>query len=154
MKEARFIMSHSFTLQGSRSQLIEQLVFFDDEKTNFLDQYYPDYNQKRAAVERKLADYTSTLERLLADLNENSLNSTALIGSKITLRYLDDDSTEAYTIVFPERADPDRNMVSFLSPVGFQLLMAKSGEQCRLEVPSGELQVSVEKIEYVNSGDR
>lgn len=147
-------MSHSFALQGSRTQLLEQLVFFDDEKTNFLDQYYPDHNQKRIAVERTLTHYTSTLERMLSDLNERSLHSTALIGSRVTLRYLDDNTTETFTIVFPDRADPDRNMVSFLSPIGFQLLLARTGEQYRLEVPNGELPVVVEKIEYVNSGDR
>jgi len=146
-------MSHSYALQGTKSQLIGQLVFFDDEKAQFLDQYYPDNNQKRALVERVLSEYASTLEKMLPDLNESVLKSTALIGSKVTLRYLDDNTTETFTIVFPGKADPDRNMVSFLSPIGFQLLLTRAGERCKLAVPGGELAVLVEKIEYAGSGD-
>ncbi|WP_054795645.1 GreA/GreB family elongation factor [Paenibacillus sp. EPM92] len=146
-------MNRSIMYQGSRTQLINQLVYFDEEKFNFLNQYFPEHNVKRSTVEQVLAVYATTLEKIVADLTEENLNSVALIGSQLELRYLDDDSPESYTIVFPHLADPNNNKISFLSPLGFQLLMAKSQETYRLDVPSGEIRLRVEGIKFVNSGD-
>jgi transcription elongation factor GreA len=146
-------MSHSLLYQGSRAQLVNQLVYFDDEKINFLNQYFPERNQKRHIVEETLSVYCSTLERIINDLSEENLNSIALVGSKLELRYLDDGSTESYTIVFPNQADPNRNLISFLSPIGFQLLMAQTNVKYKLDIPSGETLVRVEGIKFVNHGD-
>lgn len=146
-------MNRSSLYQGSRTQLINQLIYWDDEKIHFLNQYYPDFNQKRNMVDKVLSVYSSTLETILANLNEDTINSIALIGSKLTIRYLDDQTTDYFTIVFPHRADPGKNMVSFLSPMGFQLLMAKVNETYQLSVPSGEISVRVDAIQFVNNGE-
>lgn len=148
-------MSHSALYEGSRSQLVKQLVYFDEEKVNFLNQYFPDYGPKRAAAERTISEYMAEVVRINSDLTPDNLNSTALIGSQLEIRYLDDDDdqTETFTIVFPHLADPDRNRVSMLSPLGFQLLMAKAGQTYQLEVPSGRISVKVESIKFVNNGE-
>lgn len=146
-------MSHSMLYQGSRSQLVGQLVYFDEEKINFLDQYFPDFGPKRSSAERLISDYIKTVESISQNLTPESLNSTVLIGSELKLRYADDDSTETYTVVFPHLADPDRNQVSFLSPLGFQLLLKKVGDTCSLAIPSGQLAVTIEEIKFVNRGE-
>jgi transcription elongation factor GreA len=146
-------MNHSLPLQGARSQLIAQLVYFDDEKYNFLDQYFPDFGPKRTAAEKWISDYIGILESILRNLTPDSLNRYVLIGSELTLKYADDGSTETYSVVFPHLTDPDRNRVSFLSPLGYQLLMKKSGDTCLLAVPSGELSVTIEQIKFANRGD-
>jgi len=146
-------MNHSLALQGARSQLVRQLIYFDEEKIHFLDQYFPDYNQKRAEVERKLAEYSAWLERLLQAFDEERLHERALIGSRLDVEFDGEGVGESFTIVFPPYADPEQNRVSFLSPVGFQLLMAKAGERCRLLLPSGEAEVEVHSVRYVNRGD-
>lgn len=148
-------MSHSLIYEGSRAQLVKQLVFFDEEKVNFLNQYYPDFGPKRSAAERLITNYVAELERLSADFTPDKLQSVALIGSELSIRYLDDgdDFTETFTIVFPHLADPDRNRVSVLSPLGYQLLLAKVGETRSLDVPSGQMNVRIEQIKYVNNGE-
>ncbi|MEK3719421.1 GreA/GreB family elongation factor [Paenibacillus sp. FSL H8-0034] len=146
-------MNRSPLLVGSRLQLINQLVYFDEEKINFLNHYFPENNHKRSAFERILSDYTSTLEKIVADLNEDRLNSVALIGSRLELRYVNDDWIESFTIVFPQHADPNHNLISFLSPMGIQLLMSQINETYQLAIPSGVISVKVEGIKYVNSGD-
>ncbi|NTZ16990.1 GreA/GreB family elongation factor [Paenibacillus sp. JMULE4] len=153
VKEGKSTMNHSLMYQGSRLQLVNQLVYFDDEKLNFLNQYFPEPNQKRRNVEKTISVYCSTLERIIKDLTEENLNSMALIGSQVDLRYLDDGSTESLTIVFPHRTDPNKNLISFLSPIGFQLLMAQTNENYQLVIPSGETLVRVENIKFVNHGD-
>lgn len=149
-------MSHSLLVQGSRSQLVKQLVYFDEEKINFLNQYFPDFGPKRTAAERTIGQYMTEVERINADLTLDNLNSTALIGSQLEIRYLDDGDdapTETLTIVFPHLADPDRNRVSVLSPLGYQLLLSKTGQTYQLDVPSGQIGVRVENIKFVNNGE-
>ena len=139
-------MNHSLLYQGSRTQLVQQLLFFDEEKLGFLNQYFPDRNKQRMAAEALLTRYCSALEQLLSDFNEEQLNAVVLIGSRLTLRFLDDGATDVYTIVFPNQAEPGDNKVSMLSPVGMQLLLARLGSTERLQVPSGELAVQIEDI--------
>ncbi len=149
-------MSHSVLYQGSRSQLVKQLVYFDEERFHFLDQYFPDFGPKRSAAERLIADYVAEVERISADPTPENMNATALIGSQLEIRYLDDGDdapTETLTIVFPHLTDPDRNRVSVLSPLGYQLLLAKTGQTYQLDVPSGQISVRVENIKFVNNGE-
>jgi transcription elongation factor GreA len=146
-------MSHSLLLEGSRVQILNQLVYFDEDLTFFLDQYFPEHNQKRYTVEKTIQTYSTVLEEILKDLNPSTLHSVALIGSRVKLLYLDDNSTELFTIVVPSHADPDKNKISFLSPIGFQLLMARRNETYELVIPSGVVHVRVEDIEFYNSGD-
>ena len=146
-------MNHSLLYQGSRTQLVQQLLYFDEEKIAFLNQYFPERTKQRSNAETLLARYCSTLEQLLSDFKEEELNSTVLIGSQLQLRYLDDSSIDTYTIVFPNQAEPSNNKISMLSPIGMQLLLAPLGSTCQLAVPSGELSVKIESIKFVNSGE-
>lgn len=147
-------MSHSLPLHGAKTQLLRQLVYFDEEKTAFLDHYFPLYGKERSGVDRLLSGYVSALETIVSDFNEERLHSVVLIGSRVSIRYADDDTEESYTIVFPDRAEPGNNSISFLSPVGMQLLTRKTDETCRLAVPFGEIDVRIESIRYVNGGYR
>ena len=141
-------MSPSTLEQETRLQLIQQLVYFDEEKLHFLDRYYPEQDQKRRMVEKAIEEYAAFLNGILEKSGGETLHSVALIGSQVELRYLDDGSTESYTIVFPEEADPAKGRVSFLSPVGFQLLMARRSDVLQLALPFGETSVQVEKVEF------
>lgn len=146
-------MNHSLLYQGSRTQLVQQLLYFDEEKIAFLNQYFPDRTKQRSDAEALLSRYSSSLEQLLSDFTEEVLNSTVLIGSQLEIRYLDDHSTDTYTIVFPNQAEPSDNKISMLSPIGMQLLLAKLGSTYQLAIPSGELSVKIESIKFVNSGE-
>lgn len=146
-------MNHSLLYQGSRTQLIQQLLYFDEEKIAFLNQYFPNRTKERSNADTLLSRYTSNLEQLLSDFKEEELNSSVLIGSQLQLRYLDDNSADTYTIVFPNHAEPNDNKISMLSPIGMQLLLAPLGSTRQLAIPSGELSVVIESIKFVNSGE-
>lgn len=146
-------MSHSVLLQGSRMQLVNQLVYFDEEKAYFLDHYFPHHGIERSKVEQVLSAYTAMLENVVADLREATLNTAVLIGSEVSLRYAEDGEAESFTIVFPHLTEPGRNKISFLSPLGLQLLMKRAGLTYELAVPSGVMEVAIEAIKYKNCGD-
>ncbi|MCS7462036.1 GreA/GreB family elongation factor [Paenibacillus doosanensis] len=142
-------MNHSL-LSSARAQLINQLVYFDEERFQFLDQYFADEKEKKRG-EQFVEDYTRTLEHIIAHFEEETLHSVALIGSRIAT--LEDTDEESFTIVFPHQADPDRNQISFLAPYAFQLLLAARDENRAVSTPIGSSSVQVRNVEYVNMGE-
>lgn len=145
-------MNHSLLLEGSRVQLIDQLVYLDEGLSSFMDEYFPTPNRQRKLVENTLTKYTSIIEGIVQNFTDRNLNTFVLIGSKVTIQYLDDGTSESFVLVFPSLADPDKNLISFLSPVGLHLLMAQKNEVYELEIPSGTVPVQVENIQYYNHG--
>ncbi|WP_028553057.1 GreA/GreB family elongation factor [Paenibacillus sp. UNC451MF] len=142
-------MNHSL-LQSARLQLIHQLVYFDEERFHILDNYFANERTKKKG-EQFVEDYTRTLENIIANFEEDTLHSVALIGSRI--QTLDEGFEDCYTIVFPHQADPDRNQISFLAPFGFQLLLAAQDESRAIETPIGCSNVQVRQVKYVNMGE-
>jgi len=146
-------MNHSTILQGSNTQLVNQLVFFDEERQFFLKNYISDDSNERNKVDQVLCMYTSSLENIIAEGNPESLNSRVLIGSQVTLQYQDDGYEEQYTIVFPHLTDSSKNWISFLSPIGLQLLTTTLDELYEFVVPSGPIKVRIKEIKYMNFGE-
>jgi transcription elongation factor GreA len=153
VREVKSTMSHSPQLQESRLQLLAQLVYFDEQKVDFLDQYYPVSPRERSKIDKMIAGYSKMIEKILADFNQDSLNSAVLIGSEMRICYLDDGYTDTFAVVFPHQVDPNLNKISFLSPIGHQLLMARKNETYPLKIPSGEVTVRIEDIAYKAYGD-
>ncbi|TLS48702.1 GreA/GreB family elongation factor [Paenibacillus antri] len=146
-------MTHSLLLEGPRLQLLNQLVYFEDHRARFLDEHYPEQGQARSLVEKTLRIYASVLEDILEGVTFPDLHAIALIGSEIEIRYLDDGSRETYALVLPHAADPDIGRLSFLSPLGFQLLMARRGETYELDLPAGVVRVRIEGVRFTQGGE-
>ncbi|WP_010502506.1 GreA/GreB family elongation factor [Paenibacillus elgii] len=148
-------MNPSFGL-GARTQLINQLLYFDEQSSAFLDDFCPQQGKERANLEKFIEQYTAVLERLLAQDEVQfmqSLYSKVLIGSSVKVKYEDDGLEETFTIVFPTLTAPDKNYVSFLSPMGRQLLLATSGAVQTIEIPVGSFVVTIEEVKYACSGE-
>jgi len=82
-----------------------------------------------------------------------SLERIALIGSSVTVKYLDDGDEEEYTLVYPTEADPDRNRISFFSPIGIHLLMASVGEEKVIDSPSSRYPIRIERVRFAYIGE-
>lgn len=139
-------MNHSINATSLREQLVQQIVLLDDEKSRFLDTYFTRQEKERSEMDHFLSTYTKYIEKLLGATDED-LHASVLIGSSITVNYLEHQFTDTLTIVFPNDADPDENLISFLSPVGKQMLMAAKNEILSIITPSGKMQVRIEGIQ-------
>lgn len=71
------------------------------------------------------------------------------IGTKVTVLYDEENETEDYVICYPEQSDPDLGYISFLSPVGRQLLFKNLGDKVSIKIPTGELSVTIKEISFV-----
>ncbi|GFR38133.1 hypothetical protein PRECH8_14290 [Insulibacter thermoxylanivorax] len=143
-------------LQGTRKHLVEQLTFFDEQHPIFLDTYFQEYSKERQQVDKLLRDYIAALEQILTRDDEGleeALQSITLLGSCVTITYLDDGFQEEYTIVYPTEADPDQGRISFLSPLGKHLLLASAGDEIMINSPSSQYQVRVDRIKFSYLGE-
>jgi transcription elongation GreA/GreB family factor len=131
-------------------------VYFDEQYPAFFDTYLSGLpSAERAQTEKLVRRYTDTLVDLLEqddELLNDRLRAIVLIGSRADVYFEDDDYEESFTVVFPSESDPDRNRISFLSPIGRQLLFAPPTQPLTLDVPSGPLRIVVRNIRYAYIG--
>ncbi len=93
--------------------------------------------------ERKIAE----LEDLIANailITKSSGNKVAL-GSKVTVKMNSLEKT--YYIVGESEANPLENKLSTSTPIGRALLAKKVGDSCKIQLPMGEIECSILKIE-------
>ncbi len=145
-------MSHSPS-NSIHSRLMEQLVFFDEQRFDFIDTYFRHIPPANRQKEVQFIDqYLSTVEALLPELKEANTSTLpkVLIGCEVSLFYEDDQMEESFTICFPETANPDSGRISFLSPIGQQVLMRSANETIQLQAPMGKVDVTVQRIKFVD----
>lgn len=138
--------------QGLKEYLISQLSFFDDRLQDLLNAYFPLPSQTRDRnnMEYTLNCYTQKIEQLVQKINNKQpiLPPYVLIGSRVTIQYMEDQESDSYTICFPDEVDPDRGNISFLSPIGHQLLMSALNETLTVFSPNGEYTILIQDIHF------
>ena len=99
---------------------------------------------EQAEVEGKIAEIEAMLENaeLIKDVNTNKVS----IGTTVTLKYIEDDETDTYTIVGSKEADPFENKISNESPIAKAIIGAKKVQLVTVDSPNGKYQVEIVEI--------
>jgi transcription elongation factor GreA len=130
---------------------VQQLVYID-ENIKELTNLYLSSTPIQDRLKHFFNLYVLEVEDLLKVNQKNnhiSFFPKVLIGTQVTVLYDEDNETEDYVICYPEQSDPDTGYISFLSPVGRQLLFKNIGEKISLKIPTGELPVTIKEISFV-----
>ncbi|EKN65751.1 hypothetical protein BABA_18352 [Neobacillus bataviensis LMG 21833] len=141
-------MNHS---NLSREFYAQQLVYID-ENIKDLTTLYLSSTPIQDRIKHFFNLYVLEVEELLSENGKKgfiSLFHKVFIGTKVTVLLEEDNETEDFVICLPEQSNPDSGFISFLSPVGRQLLLRNLGEQLLLKIPTGDLQVTIRDISYV-----
>ena len=69
-----------------------------------------------------------------------------VVGSTVTIEYVDDNEKETYTIVGSKEVDLDNNKISNESPIAQAILGGKVGEVKTVTSPGGTYDVKIIKI--------
>ena len=77
---------------------------------------------------------------------ENIDTDVVSIGSKVTVKDVEENEEEEYLIVGSTEADPMSGKISDESPVGAALLGHRIGETVSVEAPMGKIEYLVVKI--------
>ncbi|MDQ0229430.1 GreA/GreB family elongation factor [Metabacillus malikii] len=130
-------------------ELLSQLVYLDEQGQELMETYFAN---DRIKFKEFYHLYTTEVEAYISNLHAQKKQTNKLekvfIGCKVIVKYEDDDETEEYIICFPEQSNPDEGCISFLSPVGNQLLLRSVGEHMKLNTPGGEIGIVITDIQF------
>ena len=111
-------------------------------------------NAEYKAAREKQAMLVGKAERMKAELQKvviidpHTIDSSIVSpGTKVTLKHEGKAELEAYTLLGPWDVDIEKNIISYLSPVGKGLLNSTVGEIIRIKLPEGETTYELIKIE-------
>ena len=68
------------------------------------------------------------------------------IGTTVTIKYVDDDEEEVYSIVGSKEADPFENKISNESPIAKAIIGLSVGDKVTVDSPNGKYDVEIMKI--------
>ncbi len=106
-----------------------------------------EYDAARAAqaeVENKISELEMMIENAVVITDNNT--GKVSIGSTVTIKYVDDDETEEYTIVGSKEADPFSNKISNESPIAKAILNKKVKDIVSVDSPNGKYDIEILKI--------
>ncbi len=99
------------------------------------------------------ADINAARQKLREELDRATILDLAAIpadvvsmGSTVEFEDAATGEIEAYTIVFPERADLERNRISILAPIGTALIGSRVGDLVQWPTPGGVRQLKVRQV--------
>lgn len=142
-------MNHS--LHQTKDYYLQQLHYID-KNIKELTNLYLSSTPIQERLKHFFNLYVLEVEDLLKTNKRNEIISffpKVFIGTKVTVLYDEEDETEDYVICYPEQTDPDLGYISFLSPVGRQLLFKNLGDKVSIKIPTGELSVTIKEISFV-----
>ncbi len=82
--------------------------------------------------------------------DESQINTNNIsFGTTVTLRNLNSNESEKFTILGPWESAPSKSIISYLSPLGAQLLKHREGEELSFSINEKEFHYRVEAIDKV-----
>ena len=105
---------------------------------------YSSARETQAKMEARIKEIEYTLEH--ATIIENSNDGKIRVGSVVTIKYIEDDEDEEYSIVGTNETDPFENKISNESPIAAAILGKKEGDIVAVESPNGSFDVKILKV--------
>ncbi len=108
--------------------------------------------RKLREIDRRIRFLTKRMENaeIIDPTQQNS--DKVLFGARVTV--LDEQGNEkTYSIIGIDETDGKRNRISWISPIAKALLQKKVGDTATVQLPKGEEDFEIIKIEYLTLGD-
>ena len=107
---------------------------------------YDEAQNEQAEIEARISEIENMLKNIEIIDEEGIATDVVSIGTKVSVKDLDDGEVMEYLIVGSTEADPMKGKISDESPVGTALLGHKIGEIVVVEAPMGKLEYEVLNI--------
>ncbi len=105
---------------------------------------YDAARDEQAKIEARIQELEFMLEH--AKIIEKKSGDVVSVGTTVTVKYVDDDEEEVYSIVGSMEADPFENKISNESPIGKAIMDKKVGDTISVESPNGAYDIKIVKI--------
>ena len=107
---------------------------------------YDEAKNEQAEIEARILEIENMLKNAEVIDEDGVVTDVASVGTKVTVKDLDDGEVSEYLIVGSTEADPMKGKISDESPVGSALLGHKIGEVVIVEAPMGKLEYEIQNI--------
>ena len=107
---------------------------------------YDEAKNEQAEIEARISEIENMLKNAEIIDEEGVATDVVSIGSKVTVKDLDDGDTAEYFLVGSTEADPMKGKISDESPVGAALIGHKVGEVVAVEAPMGVIEYEIINI--------
>ena len=125
------------------TEAIKRALSFGDLSEN---SEYDEAKNEQAEIEHRISEIETMLNNAKVIDEENIDTDVVSIGSKVTVKDVEENEEEEYLIVGSTEADPMSGKISDESPVGAALLGHRIGETVSVEAPMGKIEYLVVKI--------
>lgn len=105
---------------------------------------YSSARERQGKLEARIKELEYTLEHAI--IIENNNDGKVKVGSVITIKYLEDNEEEEYSIVGTNEADPFANKISNESPIAVASIGKKVGDKVTVESPNGNFDIEILKV--------
>ena len=105
---------------------------------------YDAARDEQAKIEARIQELEYMLEH--AKIIEKKSGDVVSVGTTVTVKYVDDEEEEVYSIVGSMEADPFENKISNESPIGKAIMDKKVGDTISVESPNGAYDIKIVKI--------
>lgn len=125
---------------------IKEAISYGDLSEN---SEYEDAKNEQAFIEGRIIELEEKIKYARIIDERHRKTKTVEIGSKVTIQRLKKGKIEpeGYTIVGSTEADPINNKISNESPVGRALIGRVVGDKIRVDVPKGDIEYEILKLE-------
>jgi len=107
---------------------------------------YDAAKEEQGKLEARIAQIEDTIARARVVDESTVDDSKAYILSDVTVKNLETDDEQTYTLVSEEEADVSEGKISIDSPIGEGLLGTEEGEEVEIDVPAGTVRFEVVDI--------
>lgn len=143
--EKKKILDHILTVEvPANSKEIAFALSLGDLRENA---EYKAAKEKQDELNARVAKLKNEIERAQEFDWSTVTNSKVSFGTVVTLLNELSGERETFTILGPWESDPERNVISYLSPLGKKLLNHKAGEKLSFTIHERKFQYAVEKID-------
>lgn len=99
---------------------------------------------KQGQVEARIKELEYLVDN--ATIIEEKKSDVVSVGSKVEIKYIDDDEIEEYSIVGSTEADPFENKISNESPIAKGIMGKKTKDIVTIESPNGNYDIQIVSI--------
>ncbi len=131
---------------GERPKIVEAIKVAREMGDLSENAEYAAAKEAQVHLERKISDLEFTLSRVQSIDTDAIPGDKVYLYAKVLVKDLDDEEEIEYTIVPPEEARADEDIISIKSPVATAMLGKSVGDVVDIKVPAGTIQYEIMKI--------
>ena len=130
--------------QNVRPEVIQQIKEARAQGDLSENAEYHSARDRQGQVEARIKELEYLLDN--ATIIEETKSDVVTVGSKVKIKYVDDDEEEEYSIVGSTEADPFENKISNESPLAKVIMGKKKGDTVTVESPNGSYEIKIVSI--------